>query len=176
MPRIGRSGDSPVSDGACSGLAVKSERTWSGWLVTTGPPGQRGAHAEDLADAAAGAEDVLDLALVEAQHLRARGAAARSAASASAAASAGSIGPAGEAGASPTRPGKAGSSVLRGTLGDACSPRTLSQRSVSTLSRATRREVRSVTLYSHRMHARQAHEDHRHGRPGELGPATSWRA
>ena len=34
-PTIGRSGDSPVSDGACSGLAVKSERTWSGWLVTT---------------------------------------------------------------------------------------------------------------------------------------------
>ena len=39
VPRIGRSGDSPVSEGACSGLAVKSERTWSGWLVTTGPPG-----------------------------------------------------------------------------------------------------------------------------------------
>src|ERR1043166_3369836 len=38
-PRIGRSGDSPVSEGACSGLAVNSERTWSGWLVITGPPG-----------------------------------------------------------------------------------------------------------------------------------------
>ena len=32
-PTIGRSGDSPVSDGACSGLAVNSDRTWSGWLV-----------------------------------------------------------------------------------------------------------------------------------------------
>ncbi len=37
-PTIGRSGDSPVSDGASSGLAVKSERTWSGWLVITGAP------------------------------------------------------------------------------------------------------------------------------------------
>ena len=34
-PTIGRSGDSPVSEGACSGLAVKSDLTWSGWLVTT---------------------------------------------------------------------------------------------------------------------------------------------
>ncbi len=34
---------------------------------------QRGAHAEDLADAALGAEDVLDLALGEAQHLRRAG-------------------------------------------------------------------------------------------------------
>ncbi len=33
VPTIGRSGDSPVSDGASSGFAVKSERTWSGWLV-----------------------------------------------------------------------------------------------------------------------------------------------
>ncbi len=38
-PTIGRNGDSPVSDGASSGFAVKSERTWSGWLVMTGPPG-----------------------------------------------------------------------------------------------------------------------------------------
>ena len=38
-PRIGRSGDSPVSESACSGFAVKRERTWSGWLVMTGPPG-----------------------------------------------------------------------------------------------------------------------------------------
>ena len=68
-PTIGRSGDSPVSEGACSGLAVKSERTWSGWLVTTGPPGIAAAHAEDLAELAPGAEDELDLALVEAQHL-----------------------------------------------------------------------------------------------------------
>ena len=37
-PTIGRSGDSPVSDGASSGLAVKRERTWSGWLVITGEP------------------------------------------------------------------------------------------------------------------------------------------
>src|SRR3954463_10167723 len=34
-PRIGRSGDSPVSDGASAGLAVKSALMWSGWLVTT---------------------------------------------------------------------------------------------------------------------------------------------
>ena len=33
-PRIGRSGDSPVSDGASAGSAVSSERTWSGWQVT----------------------------------------------------------------------------------------------------------------------------------------------
>ena len=38
-PTIGRSGDSPVSEGACSGFAVNSERTWSGWLVIAGPPG-----------------------------------------------------------------------------------------------------------------------------------------
>src|SRR5919201_813473 len=37
-PMIGLSGDSPVSDGASSGLAVKSDLTWSGWLVITGEP------------------------------------------------------------------------------------------------------------------------------------------
>ena len=37
-PTIGRSGDSAVSEGTCSGLAVNSERTWSGWLVTVVPP------------------------------------------------------------------------------------------------------------------------------------------
>ncbi len=69
MPTIGRSGDSPVSDGASSGLAVKSERTWSGWLVTVTASGGGAVHAEDLAELAAGAEDELDLALVEAQRL-----------------------------------------------------------------------------------------------------------
>src|SRR5947209_3743918 len=34
-PRIGRSGDSPVSDGASSGLALSSDCTWSGCAVTT---------------------------------------------------------------------------------------------------------------------------------------------
>ena len=34
-PRNGRSGDSPVSDGASAGFAVNSDFTWSGWLVTT---------------------------------------------------------------------------------------------------------------------------------------------
>src|SRR3954453_5832638 len=34
-PTTGRSGDSPVSDGASAGLAVNSALTWSGWLVTT---------------------------------------------------------------------------------------------------------------------------------------------
>src|SRR3954470_18932845 len=34
-PRIGRSGDSPVSDGASDGLAVNSALMWSGWLVMT---------------------------------------------------------------------------------------------------------------------------------------------
>src|SRR3954453_14194924 len=34
-PTTGRSGDSPVSDGASVGLAVNSALTWSGWLVTT---------------------------------------------------------------------------------------------------------------------------------------------
>ena len=29
-PTIGRSGDCPVTDGACSGVAVKSDLTWSG--------------------------------------------------------------------------------------------------------------------------------------------------
>ena len=33
-PTIGRSGDSPVTDGASSGLAVKSDFTWSGCEVT----------------------------------------------------------------------------------------------------------------------------------------------
>ena len=59
----------PVSEGACSGFAVKSERTWSGWLVMTGPPGIDAAHAEDLAELAPRREDELDLALVEAQQL-----------------------------------------------------------------------------------------------------------
>ena len=68
-PTIGRSGDSAVIDGASSGLAVNSERTWSGWLVTTDvliDPGP----AEDLAELAPRAEDELDLALVEAQQLQ----------------------------------------------------------------------------------------------------------
>src|SRR4051812_21233424 len=34
-PTIGRSGDSPVSDGASDGLAVNSALMWSGWLVMT---------------------------------------------------------------------------------------------------------------------------------------------
>src|SRR6202042_2069115 len=34
-PRTGRSGDSPVSDGASAGSAFSSERRWSGWEVTT---------------------------------------------------------------------------------------------------------------------------------------------
>src|SRR5947209_15592445 len=37
-PTIGRSGDSPVSDGASAGSAVNSDLTWSGWLVMTAPP------------------------------------------------------------------------------------------------------------------------------------------
>ena len=68
-PTIGRSGDSPVSDGASSGLAVNSEFTWSGWLVIAASPRMIAAHAEHLAELAPGAEDELDLALVEAQHL-----------------------------------------------------------------------------------------------------------
>ena len=72
-PTIGRSGDSPASDGASSGFAVKSERTWSGWLVMTRPPGIDAAHPEDFAELAAGAEDELDLALVEAQRSGQRG-------------------------------------------------------------------------------------------------------
>src|SRR3954465_13697157 len=66
-PTMGRSGDSSVSDGTSGGLAVKSERTWSGWLVITGEPDP--AHAEDLAELAPRPEHELDLALVEAQHL-----------------------------------------------------------------------------------------------------------
>ena len=68
-PTIGRSGDSPVSEGASSGLAVKSERTWSGWLVMTVPPSIGAEHPEDLAELPPGAEHELDLALVEAQGL-----------------------------------------------------------------------------------------------------------
>ena len=74
-PTIGRSGDSPVSDGACSGLAVNSERTWSGWLVITGSPPIVPRIRKTSPSSAPGAEDELDLALVEAQHLeRARAA------------------------------------------------------------------------------------------------------
>ena len=57
-PTIGRSGDSPVMDGASSGLAVKSDFTWSGWLVTAttaAPPDER-VDLEDLAELAARAE------------------------------------------------------------------------------------------------------------------------
>ena len=67
-PTIGSSGDSAVSDGASSGLAVNSERTWSGWLVIDGVAGDHPAHPEDLAELAPRLEDELDLALAEAQH------------------------------------------------------------------------------------------------------------
>ena len=111
-PRIGRSGDSPVSDGACSGFAVKSDLTWSGWLVMTGPPGIDPAHAEDFAELAARPEDELDLAHGEAQglgQLRQRDVRRRGERPAS---SAGSIGPAGEGGAAPTSPFASGSAAL----------------------------------------------------------------
>ena len=77
-----------------------------------GPPGSSAAHAEDLAEPAPGAEDELDLALVEAQHLQPRGAACTDGGgSGRRVASAASIGPAGDGGASPTRPGTACSSA-----------------------------------------------------------------
>ena len=61
-PTIGRSGDSPVSEGACSGLAVNSDWTWSGWLVTTrARRASMRAHPEHVAELAPGAEDELDL-------------------------------------------------------------------------------------------------------------------
>ena len=69
-PTIGRSGDSAVSDGTCSGLAVNSERAWSGWQLTTAPPLIPALQLEHLAELAAGAEDELDLALAEAQRLQ----------------------------------------------------------------------------------------------------------
>ena len=61
-PTIGRSGDSPVSDGASSGFAVNSDLTWSGWLVTAISSRTDGLDAEDLAELAPRAEDELDLA------------------------------------------------------------------------------------------------------------------
>ena len=112
-PTIGRSGDSPVSDGACSGLAVNSERTWSGWQVITGSPPIVPRIRNDVAEAAPGAEDELDLALVEAQHLnRARqGDRRRRRDSPSTAPS--SSGPAGDGGAAPIDPSTAGPSEGR---------------------------------------------------------------
>src|SRR4029450_12739095 len=81
-PPVGPSRGPPVSDGASSGLAVNSERTWSGWQVIasrsssivprsrkTSPSSRRARERKHVAQLAAGSEDELDLADAEAQRL-----------------------------------------------------------------------------------------------------------
>ena len=67
---IGRSGDSPASEGASSGFAVNSERTSSGRLVIDQRCSGSGVRSAKTSPSRRLApEDELDLALVEAQQL-----------------------------------------------------------------------------------------------------------
>ena len=146
------------------GLGGEERADVVGMAGDHGAARHRGPHAEGLAEAAAGAEDVLDLALVEAQHLGGAGQRDDRRLAAAPRARPASIGPAGEGGASPTRSGKAGcrgggrsatAAHARHCHRDRCNGHDF--------------RVRCVTLYSATDAARQADEDHRHGRAGELG-------
>ena len=128
VPRIGRSGDSPVSEGASSGLAVKSERTWSGWLVTTGPPGIA-VRMRKISPMRRRAPKTYSIWRMLKRSICAARGSGTTGGLPSFRSSAGSIGPAGEGGASPTRSGKAGSSALAGRSATVLTA-PLSQRSV----------------------------------------------
>ena len=68
-PRIGRSGDSPVSEGACSGLRHEEGADVVRVAGDDRAAGDHPVHAEDFAELAARLEDELDLTHREAQGL-----------------------------------------------------------------------------------------------------------
>ena len=103
-PRIGRSGDSPVSDGACSGFAMKRDLTWSGWLVMTGPPGIT-PRIRKTSPCSRRALKMNSIWRIEKRSVWATFGRSMLGGVASSASSAASIGPAGEGGAAPTSSG-----------------------------------------------------------------------
>ena len=102
-PTIGRNGDSPVSEGASSGLAVNRERTWSGWLVITGPSGTTPRVRKTSPSSRRALNTNSIWRWLNRITCSARGSAITGG-PASCSASGGSTGPAGDGGACPTRP------------------------------------------------------------------------
>src|SRR3954454_12018520 len=115
-PRMGRSGDSPVMEGASPGLAVNRERTWSGWLVNVGPPGMIARIRNTSPSRRREPKTNSIWRWVKRSTCAARGRSTRGG-SASVAASRASIGPASDGSASPIS-SSAGGAVVSTTMGN----------------------------------------------------------